>query len=273
MVTLHAVSFEDVAIKKPLRFPPPMIALAHRDDSFDFQWHLVQYAFDIGDPAPFPPLPVTLSGDDLRVVGRYVGKAKELAASVMLTADDGIRISWDRASGDEPRVRQMTRTRSDIETGFLAIFRQFDWHKDDASYVKVNRIIHEHASAATDDVAADRLAELKRWAQAIKRSHQRSLRKSVLLRAIELGDYPPLSDDELAKFPDEESPETLIARYLYTERIHWDSEKAREVESRPEDRLRDGGIERLDFLDGVAGLSHLYIGFAELVRHAARLPA
>lgn len=134
MVTLHAVSFEDMAIRKPLRFPPPMIALAHRDDSYDFQWHLIQYAFDMADPTSFAPLQVLPTGDDLRLVERYVGRAKELAGSVMLTADDGVQITWNAASGGQPNVRQMTRTRPDVETGFVAIFRQFYVHNEDASF-------------------------------------------------------------------------------------------------------------------------------------------
>lgn len=270
-VTVHAVSFEDVAIKTPLRFPPPMIALAHRDDSYDFQWHLIEYAFDVGDPATFPPITATLSPEQLRVTRRYIDKAKELAGSVMLTADDGIRISWDAESGGAPTVKQMTLTRPDVETGFLAIFRQFYLPNEDASYAKVRRILDEHASAATDDLAAERLGELKRWSEAVKRSHQRSLKKSVLLRAIELGHWPPEPEDDLAKFPDRETPRTLIDRYLNIDRIHWDSEKAREVESQPNDHFYDPRIERLDFIDGATGLAHLYIGVAELARQAFKL--
>jgi hypothetical protein len=58
-----------------------------------------------------------------------------------------------------------------------------------------------------------------------------SLRKSVMLRSIDLGENPPMSGGELAVFPDRESPEVLINRYFYTEHIHWDSEKARGMES------------------------------------------
>ena len=140
-----------MAVDKPLRFPPPMIALADRADSYDQQWHYIQYAFDVGDPAALPPIPnVSLAGEELRVVRRYIDKAKELAASVMLTADDGVRISWDAATGGEPTVSQMTRTAPDIETGFVAIFRQFYLHNEHASYPRVRRILQDHASAATD---------------------------------------------------------------------------------------------------------------------------
>lgn len=155
MVTVHSVSFEQVAIEKPLRFPPPMVALAHRDDSFDFQWHLIQYAFDVNDPTLFAPLPEPISGGELRVVRRYVNKAEEMAGSVMLTADDGVRISWDRESGGEPRVEQMTRTRPDIETGFVTIFRQFYLPNEHASDAKVSRIVYEHSRAANDEASAD----------------------------------------------------------------------------------------------------------------------
>jgi hypothetical protein len=268
MVTVTAKSFEHVAVNTPLRFPPPMIALAHRADSFDQQWHYIEYAFDVGDPATLPPIPnAKLVGEEQRVVNRYVAKAKELAASVMLTADDGVRISWDAATGGEPTVKQMTRTPSDIETGFVAIFRQFYLHNEHASYPRVRRILHDHASAATDPSAADRLDELKRWSEAVKRSHQRSLRRSVLLRAIEVGDWRE-SPESVGTFPDRETPEVLINRYLNIDRLHWDSEKALEAESRPKDKLRDGGLERLDFIDGAVGLAHLYIGVAELARRA-----
>ena len=153
----------------------------------------------------------------------------------------------------------------------MTIFRQFYLPDEDASYSKVSRILQTRASQATDEAAVTRLAELKRWATAIRKTGSNSLKKSVLLRAIELGEWPPEKDEDLATFPDRETPRTLIDRYLNTERVHWDSEKARAVESRAEDPIRDGGVERLDFLDGAAGLWHLYIGFAELAQHAVRL--
>ena len=261
MVTVHAVSFEHVAARKPLRFNPPMVDLAHRDDAFVFQWHLVEYAFDLHDPRN-SPLPEKLSDEEVRVIRRYVSKAEELAASVMLTADDGLQVSWN-AAADQTTVEQKTRTAPDIETGFVAIFRQFYLSDDDASYARISRVLHEHATNAEDDLAADRLDELSRWATAIRTTRRQSLKKAVLLRSIELGENPPMSDEDLAVFPDRERPEALIDRYLYTDRIHWDSEKAKALESRPEDPIRDGGLERLDFIDGAVGLAHLYIGFAE----------
>lgn len=260
-----------MAVDTPLRFAPPMIELANRADSFDQQWHYIQYGFDVGDPATLPPIPnVKLTEEELRVVRRYIGKAKELAASVMLTADDGVRINWDAATGGEPTVTQMTRTAPDIETGFVAIFRQFYLHNEDASYAKVRRILHDHARAATDASAAVRLDELKRWSEAVRWTNQRSLRRSVLVRAMEIGDWQE-SAESVGTFPDRETPEVLIDRYLNIDRLHWDSEKALQAESRPEDKLRDGGLERLDFIDGAVGLAHLYIGVAELARRAFRL--
>jgi hypothetical protein len=91
----------------------------------------------------------------------------------MLTVDDGVNVSWD-AGTNEARVQQTTLTPPDIETGFVAMFRQFFLAADDASYAGVSRILHEHASSATDANASQRLVTLKGWASAIKTTGRRA---------------------------------------------------------------------------------------------------
>ncbi len=152
------------------------------------------------------------------------------------------------------------------------MFRQSYLPNEDASYSRVSRILHERAAKAQDALAHDRVQQLRGWAAAIRTTRKQSLRKSVLLRSIELGENAPMSDDDLRVFPDRETPEALIDRYLNTDRLHWDSEKAKAVESRSEDPVRDGGLERLALLDGATGLAHLYIGFAEIARRAIGPP-
>jgi hypothetical protein len=261
MVTITAVSFEALALEKPLRFPPPMHALARNAEAFDYQWHLIEYAFEIGDPSTFEPFEGGFSEDESRVLRRYVSAAEKLAGTTMLSdQDEALTVHFD-ASGEERF--ETTRAAPDIEFGFVAIFRQFYLPNDDASFATVQRILRDHSTA-------DQQAELQRWGRAVRTAHKQSLKKSVLLRLIEAGEWGGLTDEELERFPDRESPETLINRFLYTEHAHWDADKAKALEMRAQDAFRDAE-ERFDFIDATVGLSHLYIGHAELVRHASGL--
>lgn len=244
-----------------------MIALAQNPPAFDYQWHLVQYVFDMHDPATFDPFAKEFSDDELRVLRRYVGTAEKLAASRLLSdEDEALTISWNT---DEALRFETKRSSSDIESGYVAIFRQFYLSNDDASFATVQRMLRERAIAASDDPAGARLNELSRWAHAVRTTRRQSLRKSVFLRLIHEGKMSA-TPEELELFPDREPPHALIDRFLYTEHSHWDAERAKALESRPQDPLRDAN-ERFDFIDATMGLSHLYIGHAELVRHAAGL--
>jgi len=268
MVTLHAKSFEHVAVETPLRFPPPMVERADRQDSYEFHWHLLQYGFGIVSPTDIPPFEKTrVPHDDSRVVRRYIQTAEHLAASSMLTADEGATIS---VRGDEQHVEEHRWATPEAEAGFTAIFRQMYRHTQDASHSKVQRIAMDAANAAADNNAAERLTALRGWADAIRITNRQTPKKTVLLKLIDLGLQPPATEEELRHFPDREPPETLINRYFNTEHLHWDSEKARALEERAPDRVRDV-TERLDYYDAARGLSHLYIGYAEVVRRLFHL--
>lgn len=266
IVTITAVSFEALALEKPLRFAPPMLALAQNPRAFDYQWHLIEYVFDVADPAKFDPFDSGFSNDEMRVLRRYVGTAEKLAGTTMLSEqDEALTVSFDNTIGEERF--ETVRSAPDIESGFVAILRQFYLSNDDASFATVQRMLLEHVSAAQDGAADGRLAELQCWAHAVRTTRRQSLRKSVFLRLIDEGKMSA-TPEEVEHFPDREPPHTLIDRFLYTEHSHWDAERAKALEARPEDPFRDA-TERFDFIDAAIGLSHLFIGHAELVRHAA----
>lgn len=267
MVTIHAVSFEALALEQPLRFPPPMITLAKNPAAFDYQWHLIQYVFNLADPSTFGALNGGFTDDEMRTLRRYVATAEKLAGTTMLSEqDEALTGKFDNLTGEE--LVETNRAEPDIEAGFVSIFRQFYLPNDDASFTKVQRMLHEHATAAGEQRIVE---ELTRWAHAVRTTHRQSLRKSVYIRLGEEGRMAT-TPEELERFPDRESPRTLIDRFLNIEHAHWDSEKARAVESRPRDPFRDA-TERFDFIGGAIGLSHLYIGHAELARRAAGLSA
>jgi hypothetical protein len=148
----------------------------------------------------------------------------------------------------------------------VSIFRQFYLPNDDASFSKVQRVLRERAKAAGQ---LEAVAELERWAQAVRTTQRQSLRKSVFVKLVEEGKMHATAD-ELAHFPDRETPKALIDRFLNTEHSHWDAEKAGALEARPDDPFRDA-TERFDFIGGAIGLSHLYIGHAEIARQAASI--
>ena len=265
MVTIHAVSFEAMALNQPLHFPPPMIALAKNPNAFDYQWHLIQYVFDVADPTTFGTLDGDFTDDETYILQRYVKTAEKLAGTTMLTEqDEALTLSFDNTTGEQ--FVETNRAEPDIEAGFVSIFRQFYLPSDDASFARVQRMLREHAIAAGQ---GDSVAALQRWAHAVRTTHRQSLRKSVFIKLADEGKVHT-TPEELEMFPDRETPRALIDRFLYTEHAHWDAEKAGALEARPADPFRDA-TERFDFIGGAIGLAHLYIGHAELARHAASL--
>src|SRR5690349_1698087 len=57
--TLEAsfITHQDSVLPVKLNFPPPLAHLGSDPSTFDYQWQLLTYAFNLPDPADFPALP------------------------------------------------------------------------------------------------------------------------------------------------------------------------------------------------------------------------
>jgi len=144
--------------------------------------------------------------------------------------------------------------------GFATLFRQFDSPKESAGFLQIQRVLREADAAYPDDRSNERLARLKAWGKARGRLHGTNLKVLVGQKLRSQGRMP-------ARIPREEemSPEQLISGYQYGDLIHWDDDSTLlAVASDPFLQIK----QQMAFLEAVAGLIHIYLGFSLLVRAA-----
>lgn len=268
-INLEKTRFEGVRLPRPMAFKPPMIDRASNPDGFDFYWQQIHYAFDLPDPGTFPPLS-GFSLAELDVLRRFVETAEKLAGSSLLNSSDGVVIEISEAGDSRPEKVETSWSAADITTGFATLFRQIYADDEKASFNAVQAILMRHTKATSDAHQATRDAMLRAWGSAIGKSRQQSVRKSALLKMMDERLAPRLPDYELEHYPDPETPAQTISTYFYGDHIHWDDRHGHASVVAGRDPF-DDALYRMAFLEAVAGLSHLFIGYAVLVRAAASL--
>jgi hypothetical protein len=268
-INLAARGFEGLLQPRPMPFTVPMIDRASNPKGFDFVWQQIHYAFDLPNPAKFPPLS-GLSAEELSVLQRFVVTAEKLAASTLLNASDGVTIHFSGADNPGLEKIETNWSAADVTTGFATLFRQIYADDEKASFNTVQGILMRHTKATADADTETRDAMLRAWGSAVGKSRQQSVRKSALLKMMDEGLMPPLPEKELEHYPDPEPPAKTISTYFYGDHIHWDDKQGHASVVSGRDPFDDAWY-RMAFLEAVAGLSHLFIGYAVLVRTAASL--
>jgi hypothetical protein len=268
-IKLEATGFESLLQPRPLPFKSPMIDRASNPDGFDFYWQQIHYAFDLPDPESFPPLS-GFSAEELNVLRRFVDTAENLAASSLLNSSDGVTIHIPDDNNPGPEEVETNWSAADVTTGFATLFRQIYADDEKASFNTVQAILMRHTKATADADQATRDAILRAWGSAVGKSRQQSVRKSALLKMMDEGLAPRLPDHELERYPDPETPAQTISTYFYGDHIHWDDKHGHASVVSGRDPF-DDAWHRMAFLEAVAGLSHLFIGYAALARTAASL--
>jgi len=266
-ITINAVDPIHELVERPLRFEPPLIELAQNRESYLFWWRQIEAIFEMRDPREIPPLSALASESEDRVLVRYVQKAKELATTTVLGADDGMTVHVSDDGKSEKIVER--RSPPDIIAGFAAIFRQFYANQEEASFSAVKAIAFQAALGAADAPGALRLDELKIWGKAAGKLRMHSMHRLGLEKLVEEGRLAPLPEITAGQYPDPEYPAQVISSYFYGEHLHW-GDKAPVLEKQATDPFTDARG-RLFFLESAAGLSHIYIGFAVLLEHLFQL--
>jgi hypothetical protein len=261
--SIHVVarSYESLATDATtLRFPAPLAQRPPNPRAFDFWWKMLEFVFQLPDPATFPPPPATPVERDLAILQRYVSAADEMAESAVLSGDDALTVHVADGNQGVERV-DTTFSSKEITRGFATLFRQFDSPKEAAGFLQVQRALRDADAAASDERSAERQADLKTWGKA--RSHLRAenLKVRVGQRLRDRGRWPAPIPGEGAT-----SPETIISTYQYGDLIHWgdDGKVIVAVAANPFEHA----MQRIAFLDAATGLTHLYLGFSLVVRAA-----
>ena len=259
-LTITAYSLEQLAVRKGPRFPPPMRDLAEDQAGWDYWWSMLGYAFDMKPPAEFPltsPIPTFSAEDDSRLQ-RYIDVCEKIARSTALNSDAGMTVSQAKP-GEEPTVTS-SFSPEDAEAGFTAYFRQL-YDNDTAGFNQAMRIL----IAAYPDETMPENAELRVWGKAAGRLRGRSVIRATIERLAENGEIAAAS---IAgdTYPDTQPPEQAISERMYAEQLHWNPQKVATVQARHRNDAYLEPAARLEYMTAAAGLSHLYMGFAEVVR-------
>jgi hypothetical protein len=253
--TFHAVSFEIVAVEQNrLSYEPPMIEFATNPDGFYYVWQLLAFTFKLRDPRQFPRLDQKLTLNERQSLQRYGSEATDLAASQLLNGPAELTVFVNESTEEAVKTSFQSK---EITRGFAVSFRQFHSDGEPASFRRVHGIA---SRLAQDRLAESDWRELKAWGKA--RSQLRGRPLKVLagqeLRRQSLWNSPQIPDD----YPP--YPEELISLYQYGDLIHWD--RKREDLSALTATPWDHAWQQMRFLEAVAGLAHLYIGYAMVIQ-------
>jgi hypothetical protein len=249
----RAVGFDvDVARRNPLRFRPSLIEYAPYPEAIEYIWRLIGYVFPFRDPAAFPAIDSPVLTSNLGIFDRYCKEAVELIQSRFLNGDSQINISFVDGRVEANFVpKEVTR-------GFSTTFRQFYGKAEPARFKSVHGLLCQVAKEAWGEQGDD-WEQLMLWNKVECQLRSASLKVLVGRRLRqETGDTEPVADD----YPP--YPEKLISLYISADLIHWDRQRdeLNALTSTPFDEA----WQRYRFEEAVAGLAHLYIGFAGVVR-------
>jgi hypothetical protein len=261
-IPVNARSFETLATDgATLRFPAPLAERGTNSAGFEFWWKMLDFVFELADPATFPPLPTPPAGRDAAILTRYTSAAEDMAESALLSADERFTVHIPDDDDKEGVERIETYFASnEVTRGFTTLFRQFDANKEPAGFSQVQRALRRADELAADEPSNERLSQLKVWGKACSRLHADSLKVLVGKKLRDQGRWP-------GKIPGETgpSPTRLISAYQYGDLIHWgDHAEFLAIARDPFEQA----YQRMAFLEAVVGLTHVYLGFSVLVKAA-----
>ncbi|GAA2624100.1 hypothetical protein GCM10010399_64330 [Dactylosporangium fulvum] len=239
-------------------YHPPLAELAPEPEAFYFQWKFMYFAFRFEDPALFPPLTLLDSGD-IAALKRYSSAARRLASTTLLSAKEEvtIRVKNTPSGQDESVITRFSP--HDVTAGFSVMFRQFFSDSEPASFSTVRNIIGRRNRETVDADHDVRAAILKEWRSANAKLLNAPLKTIALRRHYdEMG-----ATDQPVQGEGGRSPRETIQIFNYGDLIHWGDDRAT-YEALGVTKA-SAALSRMQFLDAIVGLSHLYLGFSVIV--------
>ena len=253
-VTVRAVSFEIHASETEIGFPTPGADLANDPRGHEYIWKLIQYVFQLPDPASMPSIDdANLDAAQLAALYRFCREAEDLARSPFLSYPTSMDVKVDQ---NEETVTANFPP-SENERGFAVHLRQFLGPEERAGFRKVYNIAWTANDSTADSKVDDRRAILQRWMQVEKKLRNRTPNAWVALKLAREG--------KLGEVPNMDAPpvEKLVSAFSYGHLIHW-GKRAEEFERLTQSPF-DDAHNRMLLYKGMAGLAHLYIGFSVLL--------
>lgn len=218
---------------------------------FEYIWRLIQYVFDLPDPASIPPIDdAAFDSNRLAILRRFCCEAENLAQSPFLSYPASMNVTVE--AGEEKVT--VDYPPSENERGFAVHLRQFYRSEEPASFGKVHDIVSAANEATADSYVEQRRETLRHWMRVEGKLRNRTPNIWVGLKLVREGKLG-------APVPDSDAPrvERLVSAFSYGDLIHW-GRKAEELEGLTSDPF-DNAHNRMLLYQGMAGLAHLYIGF------------
>jgi len=255
-ITFTAQGTEILALQKgTLTFPAPMADRGRNSAGFEFYWGLLTYVFNLEDPANCPPWRASPTAEEADILRRFVTCCREMAESEML--NDKQEVSF-KVSAGEPVIERSLSSK-EVMRGFVVLFRQMYADDDEASFRKVHRLLSRLNEAVDDEHTPQRRELLKSWRRAEGKLRADRLRVLALAKLQEEGETSPPP----GPVHQDPSPTELISAYNYGDLIHWG--KGKNALSSYSHEPFDEARRVISFLESVAGLCHLYMGFGVLI--------
>ncbi|TPW75902.1 hypothetical protein [Schumannella soli] len=265
-VTFTATSWHDSILPQPLRFAPPFADLSPNPESQSRFWQFMRYAFDLPDPARFPPFTEAPAARDLRAIDRFIQSARELATYSALSGEASVSYSFADGKGE------FTSSFGPPEAlrGTTVLFRQLYAGSDDKGNFRAMLAIlseaHKRDTGRDFDLRADILRD---WRKAHGALMQEVITvivdKAVLARE---GAHP----DVFEMIPDlGVRPTEVISNHFYGDLIHWGKSAGR-LETLREQSAMMADIDKFRFIGAMGGLAYFYMGWAILLAAAFRRP-
>ncbi|PJE24246.1 MAG: hypothetical protein CK431_07075 [Mycobacterium sp.] len=264
-LSMTATTFQDSVLPVKLNFPPPLADLGSDPSTFDYQWQLLTYAFNLPDPADFPALPGQIPDNELRRLTRFVEVCEKTAKYTVVAHKGGITFTGEHGNWD----LEVNETEDEETVGFAVRFRQLHENSTgEPDFSSVINILNKHVRLSMDDQTDSRIAVLEQWKTARAKLMNRPLQNIVARMVLEKDGLPADQIDQFAMYNDVK-PAELINFFNYGELIHFGKHSAEYDKLAADPELE--AIEHNNFKQAMLGLVHLYFGFSEVIRSAIGL--
>jgi hypothetical protein len=257
------ITHQDSVLPVKLNFPPPLAHLGSDPTTFDYQWQLLTYAFNLPNPADFPQLPGDIPPEDLRRLTRFVEVCEKTAKYTVVAHKGGVTMTIENGVSK----MEFEQTEDEETVGFSVRFRQLHQSSvGDPDFSVVINVLEKYARQFTDDHTDTRTDILQQWRKARGQLMNRPLQNIVCRMVLEKDGCTEI--DKFAMY-DDVNPVEIINLFNYGELIHYGKHSA-DYDEMGEDADMEG-IQHNNFMQAMLGLVHLYFGFSEVIKSAIGL--
>jgi hypothetical protein len=217
--TLEAsfITHQDSVLPVKLNFPPPLAHLGSDPSTFNYQWQLLTYAFNLPDPAEFPALVGQVPEKELRRLTRFVEVCEKTAKYTVVAHKGGISLRGEHGNW----TLEVNETDDEETVGFAVRFRQLhESSTGEPDFSTTINILDKYARQFTDEHTDTRKDLLQQWRKARAQLMNRPLQNIVGRMVLAKDGMPDDQIDDFAMYNDV-NPAEIINFFNYGELIHF----------------------------------------------------